>query len=70
MLNRRDFFRVGAAAVAAGTVSKVAMAALPEIVSMQNAETQAPPAPGNGRLFHPVVTLNGWSLPWRMRDGV
>lgn len=70
MLNRRDFFRMGAAAVAASTVSKVAMAALPEIARMQNAETQVPPAPGNGRPFHPVVTLNGWSLPWRMRDGV
>lgn len=70
MLNRRDFFRLGAAAVAAGTVSKMAMAALPEIASMGSAETQVPHAPGNGRPFHPVVTLNGWSLPWRMRHGV
>jgi len=28
-----------------------------------------PPAPPNGRPFNPVVTLNGWSAPWRMKDG-
>lgn len=70
MLNRRDFFKMSAAAVAVSSVSKVAMAALPEIASASGAETQAPPAPATGRPYHPVVTLNGWSLPWRMRNGV
>ncbi len=23
-----------------------------------------------GRPYQPIVTLNGWSLPWRMKDGV
>ena len=23
-----------------------------------------------GRPYHPVVTLNGWTLPWRMNNGV
>ena len=32
--------------------------------------TQPPVAPPNGRPFRPVVTLNGWSLPWRMKGGV
>ena len=31
---------------------------------------QKPLAPPNGRPYRPVVTLNGWSLPWRMRNGV
>jgi FtsP/CotA-like multicopper oxidase with cupredoxin domain len=30
----------------------------------------APPlVPPNGRPYNPVVTLNGWSLPWRMNNG-
>ena len=30
----------------------------------------APPlAPPNGRPYNPVATLNGWTLPWRMKDG-
>jgi FtsP/CotA-like multicopper oxidase with cupredoxin domain len=31
---------------------------------------QPPLLPDTGRPYNPVVTLNGWSLPWRMRDGV
>ncbi len=46
------------------------MAALPEIVSAEQANTQAPLAPNAGRPYNPVVTLNGWSLPWRMKNGV
>ena len=30
---------------------------------------QPPLAPPNGRPYNPVATLNGWTLPWRMRDG-
>jgi FtsP/CotA-like multicopper oxidase with cupredoxin domain len=26
--------------------------------------------PPNGRPYNPVVTLNGWTLPWRMNAGV
>jgi len=37
---------------------------------MDTAATQPPPPPATGRPFQPVVTLNGWSLPWRMQDGV
>jgi hypothetical protein len=30
----------------------------------------APPLfPSSGRPYNPVVTLNGWSLPWRMNNG-
>lgn len=72
-LNRRGFFKLaglGLAGVAASSVSKVAMAAIPEIVSAEAANTQAPLHPNTGRPYNPVVTLNGWSLPWRMNKGV
>ena len=68
--SRRDFFRLAGAGIAASTVSKAAMAALPEIVSTEQANTQAPLQPNTGRPYNPVVTLNGWSLPWRMNKGV
>ncbi len=60
---------VGGAAVA-GSVSRVAMAALPEPVIEQTAQTRLPLQPSSGRPYRPVTTLNGWTLPFRMRDGV
>ncbi len=68
--SRRDFFKLAGAGIAASTVSKVAMAALPEIVTTEQSTTQAPLHPNTGRPYNPVVTLNGWSLPWRMNNGV
>jgi FtsP/CotA-like multicopper oxidase with cupredoxin domain len=71
MLSRRNFFRsAGAAAVSTALVSRVGAASLPEAVIMEQAATQPPLAPPNGRPYNPVVTLNGWTLPWRMRNGV
>jgi hypothetical protein len=43
---------------------------LPEAPIMTTATTQPPLMPKHGRPYHPVVTLNGWSLPWRMNNGV
>jgi FtsP/CotA-like multicopper oxidase with cupredoxin domain len=68
-MNRRHFF-AGAGAVAAASVSTVALAALPEPVIQTSADTAAPLLPPNGRPYNPVVTLNGWTLPWRMNQGV
>ena len=70
-MNRRNFFS-GAAmtAVAAASVSKVAMAALPEPVTMTKPDTAPPLVPQTGQPYNPVVTLNGWTLPWRMNQGV
>ena len=73
MVSRRQFLLgAGAAglAVSTATVSKVAMAALPEIISTTSADTQSPLVPSTGQHYNPVVTLNGWTLPWRMRNGV
>jgi len=67
---RRDFFKLAGAGVALSAVNKVALAALPDIVSADKANTQAPWHPTTGRPYQPVVTLNGWSLPWRMKNGV
>ncbi|MFT3718479.1 multicopper oxidase family protein [Pseudorhodoferax sp.] len=73
MSDRRTFFRTAAGAVALGAVGRHALAALPEAATPDAsacAATQPPPPPPTGRPFHPVITLNGWSLPWRMNAGV
>ncbi|MEG1116032.1 MAG: copper oxidase [Janthinobacterium sp.] len=71
MITRRNFFmNAGAVALSAAAVSRVGAASLPEAVSMAGAQTKAPPPPPNGRPYNPVVTLNGWSLPWRMNNNV
>jgi hypothetical protein len=73
MVSRRNFLNgagVAAAAVTATAVSKVAMAALPEPVIQTKPDTMPPLVPGTGRPYNPVVTLNGWTLPWRMNNGV
>jgi manganese oxidase len=70
MLTRRSFLNGTALSVAATTVAKSALAALPEIVSTDSPATQSPLAPPNGRPYRAVATLNGWSLPWRMRNGI
>ena len=71
--NRRNFLLGSAGAsvaVAAAGVSRVAMAALPEPVIQSTANTMPPLVPNTGRDYRPVVTLNGWTLPWRMNNGV
>ena len=71
--NRRNFLLGSASAgvaVASAGVSKVAMAALPEPVIQTTPNTMPPLVPNTGRSYNPVVTLNGWTLPWRMNSGV
>ncbi|CAN5492343.1 copper oxidase [soil metagenome] len=60
----------GATMIGAAAVSRAAAASLPEAETRSSPAMRPPPSPPNGRPFHPVVTLNGWSLPWRMNDGV
>ncbi len=68
---RRDFLRGSAlagVAVPGLALTRAALAALPEPVVRTDAATAAPiPVDGS---FRPVVTLNGWSLPWRMNGEV
>ncbi len=73
MISRRNLLKgIGAITAAAGAsaVSKVALAAIPEAVSQSSAATMPPLTPADGQPYHPVVTLNGWTLPWRMAQGV
>jgi hypothetical protein len=46
------------------------MAALPEPVVRTDAATMGPLVPETGRSYNAVVTLNGWTLPWRMNGGI
>ena len=77
MFSRRIFLRGAGAittAASAAAVSEVALAALPEPVQQTTPDTMPPLVPpgvtGAGRPYNPVVTLNGWTLPWRMNSGV
>ncbi|MBI2379497.1 MAG: copper oxidase [Gammaproteobacteria bacterium] len=71
-MSRRNILISGAASLAAGA-----------LVSIKRAEAQEAPAAGHGQHdaaatapdagvtgYRPVITLNGRSLPFRMRDGV
>jgi FtsP/CotA-like multicopper oxidase with cupredoxin domain len=51
-------------------VSRSALAGLPDPVTRATPETASPLMPDSGRPYTPVVTLNGWTLPWRMNNGV
>ncbi len=71
MTQRRTLFKAaGAALLGAAAVSRAGAAVLPEAANRTSAATELPPTPPNGRPFQPLVTLNGWSLPWRVKDGV
>ena len=76
MISRRKFLSsaglagAAVAGVAASAVNRVAMAALPEPVIQTKPDTMPPLVPNSGRPYNPVVTLNGWTLPWRMNNGV
>ena len=85
-MQRRDLFQravaavgtvastVAGAAVATSAVSRSALAGLPEPVFQTRPDTAPPWTPpgvtGAGRPYKPVVTLNGWTLPFRMKEGV
>ncbi|MDR7334268.1 copper oxidase [Roseateles asaccharophilus] len=69
MFNRRSLL-AGSTLASLAAVSKASLAALPEPVIQTSPDTQAPLVPPTGRPYNPVVTLNGWTCPWRMKDGV
>jgi manganese oxidase len=71
MTSRREFFmKTGLAALSASIISRASAATLPEAQTMDDSATKEPFTPRNGRPYNPVVTLNGWTLPWRMKNGV
>jgi manganese oxidase len=70
MTSRRKFLASSAAGFfGAAVVSRVGAASLPEAPVRDTAEMAPPLFPNTGPSYNPVVTLNGWSLPWRMNNG-
>lgn len=69
MISRRNFLASATTILGAGFVSRAGAASIPEEQIIQHAQTLPPKAPSSGRPFNPVVTLNGWSAPWRMKNG-
>jgi FtsP/CotA-like multicopper oxidase with cupredoxin domain len=67
MLSRRKFLS-GSAIVLTGAamVNRADAASIPEARSTNSPSMQPPLAPPSGQSYQPVVTLNGWTLPWRM----
>jgi FtsP/CotA-like multicopper oxidase with cupredoxin domain len=66
--SRRNFLQGSAVAFAsvAAVSGRAQAAAIPEAPSQSSPAMQPPLAPTNGQDYQPVVTLNGWTLPWRM----
>jgi FtsP/CotA-like multicopper oxidase with cupredoxin domain len=69
MKTRRSFLRTAGSLLGAAVVSKAALGAVPEATLQTDPRTQPPLVPPNGRPYQAVVTLNGWTLPWRMNNG-
>ena len=70
MISRRSFLSGATALVSASAVPRGALGQIPEPTSSTSPVTAPPSSPPNGSPFKPVVTLNGWSLPWRLNDGI
>src|SRR5713226_7262507 len=67
MLSRRSFLGTATALASATAISGRAQGAnIPEAPIMDKVTMQPPLHPTSGPDYNPVVTLNGWTLPWRM----
>jgi manganese oxidase len=68
MLSRRNFLAGSAATLIGVTAvsSRAEAAAIPEAPTTTSPAMQPPVPPPAGQTYQPVVTLNGWTLPWRM----
>jgi manganese oxidase len=67
MFTRRHLFGAAAVLASAGVVSgRAQAAAIPEAPRTTSNTMQPPLLPTSGPDYQPVVTLNGWTLPWRM----
>jgi FtsP/CotA-like multicopper oxidase with cupredoxin domain len=66
MFSRRGFLGSAALVGVSAVSGRVQAAGIPEAPTMDKAVMQPPLHPSSGPHYQPVVTLNGWSLPWRM----
>ena len=70
MFTRRRLFEAAAVLASAGVVDGGAQAArLPDAPTAPATTMQPPLFPTGGPDYQPVVTLNGWTLPWRENGG-
>ena len=63
--SRRNFIAAGALIGAAAISNRVVAAGIPDAPTMDKPTMQPPLFPKSGPDYQPVVTLNGWTLPWR-----
>jgi FtsP/CotA-like multicopper oxidase with cupredoxin domain len=69
-LSRRNFVRASAALAGAATIAAPALGQnIPEAASNASPAMAPPLYPASGPDYRPVVTLNGWTLPFRIKDG-
>ena len=69
MKTRREFIKMSAlagTAIAGASVATSSLAGLPEPVIQTTADTISPNQSNVTSNYNPVVTLNGWTLPYRM----
>jgi hypothetical protein len=66
MFSRRGFLETAALMGATAVSGRAQAAGIPEAPTRDSAAMQPPQHPASGPDYRPVVTLNGWSLPWRM----
>ena len=67
MISRRGLIGTSAMLLGAAAVSgRVQAASIPEAIISTSPAMQPPLFPSNGADYQPVVTPNGWTLPWRM----
>src|SRR5690348_10022377 len=66
-VTRRNFLAASGLALASATQvsGRAAAAAIPEAFTQISPLMQPPLYPPTGPDYQPVVTLNGWTLPWR-----
>ncbi|RWL02483.1 MAG: copper oxidase [Mesorhizobium sp.] len=70
MLSRRQLLGAGALLAGATAWTKTSAMGLPDAPVMESPDMQPPIFPTSGPDYQPVVTLNGWTLPHRMNNGV
>ncbi|MBM3508086.1 MAG: copper oxidase [Alphaproteobacteria bacterium] len=68
-VSRREMLGAGVLLGAAAVSGRVQAQAVPEAPHMPHPTMQPPLFPTSGPDYRPVVTLNGWTLPWRMNQG-
>ncbi len=64
--SRRRFVEASAVTLAGAVSGRAQAAAIPEAPTRSTPAMEPPLFPSSGPDYQPVVTLNGWTLPWRM----